>query len=357
MPHGRSFKVHVPKTFEATICRFYFGHQRYSSFLRDLSKHGFKHISKGPDRNCKCNQSYCIRLSKEATSLFDLLTFVRSLACMVTSLGYYHEFMLRGRFHLCQYMPRCKDARRLDADPVNEPDFYAISAKYPVGEEQYYVTDGVTSDATPPNNCSSKTTSSDIMIPVPASQPNESTSTPSLAQLFAFLAQAVSKSQPVETIQASTILPEVPQAPIGQLVASLSSVCTPVPAPKPSVPNPVVTTLLKTPLATMGGTPVITTTSATVNTPFPPVNNINNNSSSSNVVPNGIMSMLNQLMTYSQLNDNDIVGHLVHALMQKQQQEEENQKREQEAAAKLAVVLAMCLNPSGSMVKSKGNKC
>ena len=42
--------------------------------------------------------------------------------------------MLRGRMHLCQYMPRCKDARRLEADPANEPDFYKISDRYPVNE-------------------------------------------------------------------------------------------------------------------------------------------------------------------------------------------------------------------------------
>eukprot|EP00977_Amphora_coffeiformis_P025852 scaffold22481_cov115-Amphora_coffeaeformis.AAC.2 len=53
MPHGRAFKVHVPKSFEVMVCRTYFGHQRYSSFLRDLNKHSFKHISKGQDRNCK----------------------------------------------------------------------------------------------------------------------------------------------------------------------------------------------------------------------------------------------------------------------------------------------------------------
>ena len=42
--------------------------------------------------------------------------------------------MLRGRPHLLKYMPKPKDARRLIADPVNEPDFYAISEKYPVSD-------------------------------------------------------------------------------------------------------------------------------------------------------------------------------------------------------------------------------
>jgi hypothetical protein len=51
-PHGRAFKILVPKKLEqGQILQKYFGHGRYSSFLRQLSKHGFKHISNGPDRN------------------------------------------------------------------------------------------------------------------------------------------------------------------------------------------------------------------------------------------------------------------------------------------------------------------
>jgi hypothetical protein len=52
MPHGRAFLVVVPKMLESKILPKYFGHSRYSSFLRQLSNHGFKHISQGPDRNC-----------------------------------------------------------------------------------------------------------------------------------------------------------------------------------------------------------------------------------------------------------------------------------------------------------------
>lgn len=50
--HGRAFRVHVPAMFEKLVCPTYFGHKRYSSFLRQLNNHGFKHISKGEDRNC-----------------------------------------------------------------------------------------------------------------------------------------------------------------------------------------------------------------------------------------------------------------------------------------------------------------
>lgn len=53
MPHGRAFKVHRPASFEKHICPRYFGHGRYSSFLRQLNDHGFKHLTKGADRNGK----------------------------------------------------------------------------------------------------------------------------------------------------------------------------------------------------------------------------------------------------------------------------------------------------------------
>jgi hypothetical protein len=52
-PHGRSFQILVPKRLEqARILQTYFGHNRYSSFLRQLNNHGFKHITQGCDRNC-----------------------------------------------------------------------------------------------------------------------------------------------------------------------------------------------------------------------------------------------------------------------------------------------------------------
>ena len=51
---------------------------------------------------------------------------------MFSMTGYYHEFMLQGCPHLCQYMPKRKDARRQVPDPANEPNFYAIADRFPL---------------------------------------------------------------------------------------------------------------------------------------------------------------------------------------------------------------------------------
>ena len=53
MPHGRAFKVHKPALFDTDLCQRFFGHGRYSSFVRSLNSYGFKHISTRDDRNCK----------------------------------------------------------------------------------------------------------------------------------------------------------------------------------------------------------------------------------------------------------------------------------------------------------------
>jgi HSF-type DNA-binding len=50
--HGRAFKILVPVRLEQSRCLMkYFGNDRYSSFLRQLSNYGFKHITQGRDRN------------------------------------------------------------------------------------------------------------------------------------------------------------------------------------------------------------------------------------------------------------------------------------------------------------------
>ncbi|KAI2509157.1 DNA binding protein [Fragilaria crotonensis] len=99
--HGRAFCILVPKTFEKQVCAEYFAMPpRYSTFLRQLNNHRFKHISQGPDRNC-----------------------------------YYNECFLRGMPWLCKYMPKPKNARLLIPDPENEPDFYTLSKVSPLPDQ------------------------------------------------------------------------------------------------------------------------------------------------------------------------------------------------------------------------------
>jgi len=97
MSHGRSFRIHLPVFFEKNITGTYFDYNRFGAFVTQLNSHGFKHISQGHDRNC-----------------------------------YYHGLMLRGYPHLTKYMAPPRDPRRVNPDPENEPDFYAIDAKYPL---------------------------------------------------------------------------------------------------------------------------------------------------------------------------------------------------------------------------------
>mmetsp|Transcript_10941 Transcript_10941/g.15416 ORF Transcript_10941/g.15416 Transcript_10941/m.15416 type:complete len:452 (+) Transcript_10941:101-1456(+) len=118
MPHGRAFRVNIPKRFEEKVCPKYFGHSRFSSFLRQLNNYGFKHISKGTDRNC-----------------------------------YYHQCFLKGLPHLTKYMPKPKNARRLAPDPQNEPNFYKIAEMFPLprqsGASNSSTRESVTSSAVP----------------------------------------------------------------------------------------------------------------------------------------------------------------------------------------------------------------
>jgi len=97
MPHGRSFRIHLPVWFEKNVAGTYPDYNRFGAFVTQLNSHGFKHISQGHDRNC-----------------------------------YYHGLMLRGYPHLTKYMAPPRDPRRVNPDPENEPDFYAIDAKYPL---------------------------------------------------------------------------------------------------------------------------------------------------------------------------------------------------------------------------------
>ena len=200
-------------------------------------------------------------------------------------------------------------------DPANEPDFYKISEKYPV-EETAPVTIGVSNGAKPQaiNIVSGTTSPTNSVTQVP--QPNAAAS---LTQLLSVI-QGAPKSQPVAVIQ--------PLPPLEQLVALVSSATTSAPTPPPPSANPVVTGLLQVLLGAMGGATVPATSPAEAKLPSPTNNDM---------ALNDIMSMLIQ-MTNVPRKDNNILVNVVNALIQKQ--------REQQEAAKLAVMLAMCLNPS-----------
>lgn len=51
-PHGRAFALLKPKQMEDKLLNKFFGHGRYSTFLRQLNEYGFKQITQGADRNC-----------------------------------------------------------------------------------------------------------------------------------------------------------------------------------------------------------------------------------------------------------------------------------------------------------------
>jgi hypothetical protein len=153
LSHGRAFKVIVPLAFERQLCEEYFGHKRYSSFLRQLNNHGFKHITKGPDRN-----------------------------------SYYHECFLRNMPHLCKYMPDSKDARRQIPDPDNEPDLYEISEQFPFSGATVQEVKSPPPETASTSLLSSRTASElPWMVPPPAKRAAVA-SLPSLAALPPMLA-------------------------------------------------------------------------------------------------------------------------------------------------------------------------
>lgn len=101
-PHGRSWRVLKPKTFESKVLPQFFRHGKYNSFTRQVNGWGFRRITQGPDHNT-----------------------------------YYHEFFLRGLPHLCKKMRRVTAITSKVSDSgvkYPEPDFYRISEINPLPE-------------------------------------------------------------------------------------------------------------------------------------------------------------------------------------------------------------------------------
>lgn len=127
-PHGRSFRIIVPKLLEQSmLLQKYFGHNRYSSFLRQLTNYGFKHITKGVDRNSYYHEVSPV-LGSRVCHFFESPPFVLIYNPILTLL----QSFLNNRPHLHKYMPEMKDIRRQIADPDHEPDFYEISRRFPL---------------------------------------------------------------------------------------------------------------------------------------------------------------------------------------------------------------------------------
>jgi hypothetical protein len=192
LPHGRAFIVRVPVGFENEISTLYFGHKRYSSFLRQLNNYSFRHISKGPDRN-----------------------------------AYYHEFILRGLTHLTKYMPEPKDARRLISDPDNELDFYALSSKFPLPDDLDF--NMVSPEETAKNPSGSvRPVPETPRIEMPAAKRARPTLVPNVADTFLSLATAGTDGHaPIAAPQATEMVAAVNSsnvtAPLGLTAATSAS--------------------------------------------------------------------------------------------------------------------------------------
>lgn len=90
MPHGRSWRIHKPHTFEQQVMPKYFKHTKWNSFIRLVNAWGFRRMVKGSDRG-----------------------------------AYYHELFLRGMTHLHEKMHRLTGKETKPYfDPELEPNFY-----------------------------------------------------------------------------------------------------------------------------------------------------------------------------------------------------------------------------------------
>lgn len=115
LPHGRAFRILHPKSFEQRVIPLFFRHGKYASFVRQINGWGYRRITSGPDYG-----------------------------------AYYHELFLRGMPHLCERIRRPppggvrKNKKENNADP---PDFYKISAEFPLPNDKFNGASNTKTDA------------------------------------------------------------------------------------------------------------------------------------------------------------------------------------------------------------------
>ena len=56
LPHGRAFAILNPVKFESSACKRFFGHSRWSKFLNQLGRKGYKELTTSRHRNTYYSQ-------------------------------------------------------------------------------------------------------------------------------------------------------------------------------------------------------------------------------------------------------------------------------------------------------------
>ena len=121
LPHGRSFRVIVPKRFETHVLpEFSKVQNRRHTFIKHLINWGFKHIIKGPDRN-----SYYHEVSPFRYVLSSIISFIIPQILSILNTLYSLQAFLQDLPHLVIFM-KFKIRTKPFPDPENEPCFYKI---------------------------------------------------------------------------------------------------------------------------------------------------------------------------------------------------------------------------------------
>jgi len=93
LPHGRSWRINNPKSFEERVIPIFFRHGRYTSFARQVNGWGFRRITHGSDFN-----SYYHEVSSVFLERFDSLLAVQESA-FVTSFEHSGHFLISIECH------------------------------------------------------------------------------------------------------------------------------------------------------------------------------------------------------------------------------------------------------------------